>query len=884
VNTHGTARILIVEDEPIIAQATAHLLRNLGYEVTATVADGEEALERAGECLPDLVLMDIELEGCIDGIETAIRLRSSLDVPVVFLSAYGDQERLDRAKIAEPMGFLVKPFDGTELHATIAVALYRSLRDRRLRDSHDELERRVNERTAELLAAHERMKETTALLAQAERIGRLGAWKYKLGTDELVWSEGASRIFKLYPEERVVKSEEFFSLVHPEDLEYVKHSVEETLSGGKPYVVHRIILPDSEVRFVHVRAEVVRDDEGRPVEMVGFVQDVTERKEAEDRLRSAHDELAYRLQDLTAINNQTRETARLRSIDQLVSYTRKQLIEAIAPDIVIVYLFEAEGLVMQGERPDIAGFSEKLEVGECFCGLAASEGTIITSTDIRSDPRCALDACRNSGIRSFCAVPLVVEDTIIGVLAVGSNTERDFSKDELLLDTFAGQLAIGFNNAKLFDQLQKSHGDLERRVNERTAKLNEANRQLRKKNADLRSTQRSLGESEERFRELAEMLPPFVYEVDLKGNFTFLNRAALDAGGYTLEDLAEGLSIFDVLISEDAEDLATDLAEVLGGTSVRDLEYSVRRKDGATFPCVLFAGPIFRDNRVVGLRGVGLDITERRQAEKARDQLIEEIKHFAHIVSHDLHAPLVNLNGFLGELKTGLDEIFPVVEKMLPSMEEGKRSRITHMLEEDIPESLSFMDASITRMNRLIEAVLDMSRAGRRDLVFEYLDMNELVDRTLDTLSYQIEASGAEVRVGALPGTVADRTAVDQIIGNLLTNALKYLDPERPAIIEITGMHGPEENVFVVSDTGRGIAEHDLSRIFRIFERSGNRSLPGEGIGLAYARTMVRRHGGRIWCESEPGKGATFTFTIANRGQERDATPSSHSSMNGADR
>ncbi|GEM_PF-1992578 len=385
-----------------------------------------------------------------------------------------------------------------------------------------------------------------------------------------------------------------------------------------------------------------------------------------------------------------------------------------------------------------------------------------------------------------------------------------------------------------------------------------------------RRIQESLRESEERFRELAELLPLFVYEVDFNGKFTFLNRAALDESGYTLEDLATGLNALDVFIPEDIEDVTRDIAEVLKGNAVKGHEYTVRRKDGATFPSVSFSSPIFRDNQIVGLRGVGMDITERRKAEEIQTQLIEETKHFAYVVSHDLHAPLVNIKGFFDELKAGLDLIIPVVERAMPSMEEGEKSRVTHMLEEDIPESLRFIDSSVTRMNRLIEAVLEMSRAGRRDLVFNPLNMNELVKDILNSLSYQIEATGVNVTVGTLPQTVADRTVMEQIMGNLLSNALESLDPKRAREIEIAGHHFPDENVFVVRDTGSGIVQSDLTRIFRMFQRSRDQEGPGEGMGLAYARTLVRRHGGGIWCESEPGKGSTFTFTIANRLPEQE--------------
>ena len=119
--------------------------------------------------------------------------------------------------------------------------------------------------------------------------------------------------------------------------------------------------------------------------------------------------------------------------------------------------------------------------------------------------------------------------------------------------------------------------------------------------------------------------------------------------------------------------------------------------------------------------------------------------------------------------------------------------------------------------------------------------------------------------VQLLPTTTADPTSVELIFGNLLDNAIKFLDADRPGRITVTGWPHGDENVFQVKDNGVGIPEADFERIFQVFQRCGPQEIAGEGMGLAYVRTLVRRHGGRIWCESEPGSGSVFTFTIPNR-------------------
>ena len=136
--------ILIVEDEQIVAIAIEGHLQRLGYQVVGTAASGKEACEKAAELEPDLVLMDVRIKGPTDSIEAARRIRESRDVPVVFLTAYSDVDTVERAKLVEPYGYVVKPFDPRDLHTTIEIALHKGKVDRRLRESHENLRTILN--------------------------------------------------------------------------------------------------------------------------------------------------------------------------------------------------------------------------------------------------------------------------------------------------------------------------------------------------------------------------------------------------------------------------------------------------------------------------------------------------------------------------------------------------------------------------------------------------------------------------------------------------------------------------------------------------------------------------------------------------------------------
>jgi signal transduction histidine kinase len=132
----------------------------------------------------------------------------------------------------------------------------------------------------------------------------------------------------------------------------------------------------------------------------------------------------------------------------------------------------------------------------------------------------------------------------------------------------------------------------------------------------------------------------------------------------------------------------------------------------------------------------------------------------------------------------------------------------------------------------------------------------------LDNIKHGIKLIDADFNIHMV------NAVIEQIVGNIMGNAVKYLDHGRPGEIEVTGEANGGETIFRIRDNGRGIAEDDMDKVFAPFRRAGKQDTPGEGMGLAYVQTLVRRHNGRIWCESELEKGTTFTFTISNPSEQ----------------
>jgi signal transduction histidine kinase len=254
-----------------------------------------------------------------------------------------------------------------------------------------------------------------------------------------------------------------------------------------------------------------------------------------------------------------------------------------------------------------------------------------------------------------------------------------------------------------------------------------------------------------------------------------------------------------------------------------------------------------------------------RTAELSRAN--DELQRFAYIVSHDLRAPLLNIIGFTSELDNATRRLNDYVAKTMAEGGAAVPQDVRLASEEDLPEAIGFIRTSTTKMDRLINAILKLSREGRRLLTPELLDMNALVSELVGSLQHQVEEAGAEVRIGRLPSVTCDRTAMDQIFSNLLENALKYTAAGRRPVIEVAGQThldqaGRRVASYTVSDNGRGIAERDMERIFELFRRSGVQDRPGEGIGLAHVRALVRRLGGDIACSSTPDVGTIFTLTL----------------------
>lgn len=262
-----------------------------------------------------------------------------------------------------------------------------------------------------------------------------------------------------------------------------------------------------------------------------------------------------------------------------------------------------------------------------------------------------------------------------------------------------------------------------------------------------------------------------------------------------------------------------------------------------------------------------LNATLEKRVDERTEELIranQEVQRFAYIVTHDLRAPLVNIMGFTSELQASLSSIqsYVLADGKAPSENDILEAR--RAASEDLPEAIGFIRSSTKKMDGLINAILKISRDGRRELKIERVDLKALVEAGAAAVNHQVGEADGLVTVGDnLPSVVSDRLSLEQVFGNLFDNAIKYRLPDTPLRISVTARNiGRVGSIIEFTDNGRGIAAEDHERVFELFRRSGSQDKPGEGIGLAHVRSLMRNLGGDIVVRSELGQGTTFVLRL----------------------
>ncbi|MCC6567922.1 MAG: PAS domain S-box protein [Anaerolineales bacterium] len=350
--------------------------------------------------------------------------------------------------------------------------------------------------------------------------------------------------------------------------------------------------------------------------------------------------------------------------------------------------------------------------------------------------------------------------------------------------------------------------------------------------------------SEEKYRSLVENPNILIITIDLDEKIQFMNHTV---DGFTLEQVLDS-NIYNFVPLEFQEVVKQTFGSVI--KNKKPASYEIQGP-GVRGPYTWYStnvSPIFADGKVIGLTLLTMDITERKHAEAEQARLIAELEsknaeltRFVYTVSHDLKSPLVTINGYLGYI------------------EEDARSGNLERLKKDTRR----IQEATNKMHALLTELLELSRIGRVMNAAEDVPFADLVKEALDIVHGQLESRRVTVRTQPnLPTVHGDRQRLIEVLQNLLDNAAKYMGDQPEPLIEI-GQQGEMDGkpTLFVKDNGMGIASEYHERVFGLFNKLDSSS-DGTGIGLALVKRIIEVHEGKIWVESETGKGSTFYFTL----------------------
>ena len=372
----------------------------------------------------------------------------------------------------------------------------------------------------------------------------------------------------------------------------------------------------------------------------------------------------------------------------------------------------------------------------------------------------------------------------------------------------------------------------------------------RKRSADeLRQANASLKAQEAQLRSFLEAASQGILAIDQRGRIVLVNGRTEEMFGYSRQELV-GQELEILLPGRYRTGHVAHRAIFFDEPRVRPMgagmDLSGRRKDGSEFPVDIGLSFVETAQGKVAM-GLISDITERKLAAdrlvQAADDLRRsnaELEQFAYVASHDLQEPLRMVTGYLNILQR----------------------RYSTRLDSDAEEFIRYAVDGAARMKGMIREILSLSRVGTQAINLMSTPAVEVVRCAVDNLTAAISESGAEIECDPLPSVFADPGLLTLVFQNVIGNAIKFRGSQTPKV-HIAAVARGRDWLFSINDNGIGIHSEHIDRIFRIFERlHGSETYPGTGVGLAIAKKIVERHGGRIWVESIPGQGSTFYFQI----------------------
>jgi len=840
------AKILVVEDEMIIASDIQSSLERIGYAVSAVVSSGKAALREAEECRPDLVLMDIVLKGKMSGIDAAEQIHSRLDIPVVYLTSYADEKTLERAKRSDPYGYLLKPFEDRELRSTIKMAMHKHEVEKELKES--------KERYKDLVE-----KAGVAILMDDEA----GGFRY--------FNDTFVELFGYSVEE--MKKQSIRSIVHPDDVDTVIKLHKARLQGKSVPSRYEFkgVRKDGSTVYLEVNAVVIREGE-RVVGTSSYLWDITERVEAEKRLKES-----------MAIATQAREQLEkleiLRSQFKAIvmSHELRTPLNGIWGCLCLLMEEKEELTPEQQEWCEIAHLSTQklLSVVDKIADYEERKADIVTPTEnweevdivkifenvktrIKASfpkmlyPLLDIDKVTNEHVKTqfysqkLKCKPKDLEDVLFELLGNAIVASGTIEKSRLTGVKGIIHISTKEKDGMFYLTVEDKGRGIPKEEQEKVWEPYYGVGTVESHSSNYRSVGLGLSHVKNIVRHyLGDARIDSKVKDGTKVTVSFRN-------GFTEEDIRRRYTERELEILQMEKRLNDAFKEIITKSNMlRESEEGWRDSFNSLEDTMLVIDKDYNIENIndTGLKFFGKSKRVEKTIKKANGKpgKLDQLKSdFLSTVSHELRTPIAIMR----------EGVSLCLDGIAGEITENQRELLTDTLE------------NIDRLSRLVTDLLDVSRieAGKITLRRSSVDLCGVVRKIYHSLKNQAREKNVRLKMD-LPGEslklYVDEDKVTQIFTNLISNAIRFTESGGQVTI---GVREKESGVECsVSDTGIGIAEEDISKLFSKFEQFGRVEGPGykgTGLGLAIAKGLAEKHGGKIWVESELGKGTTFWFTL----------------------
>jgi PAS domain S-box-containing protein len=695
----------------------------------------------------------------------------------------------------------------------------------------------------------ERVKRSEELARASESRLRLvseasqeGIWYWDCTTNQIDWNDRLLELMGVSRETWQGRFEDWSSRLHPEDRPVLEAALKAHLEQRVPYRIEsfRLRHADGTYRWCITAGQAEWDDSGRPLHMAGAFRDITEKKLAEDTLREKEHRYAQILdsvQDMIFCKDEHRHVtyanaATLRyygkTPDQLSAMSeapsdRSEIREQYVADDRCV--FETGKVVERMDEPNLAPSGELRTFHTVKSPVFATDGRVAelvaVARDVTDRKRLLESQRLLAQASAILAMSLDYEATLANVARAVVPTFADWSAVDMLDESGnLRRLAVCHPDEAMVALAHELHARnpprpdaahgvpkvLRTQTAERVEQIPDELIDQAVPDPELRAKYHALGLK-------SYIVVPLVAHGKSLGAITFVN--AESNRRFTADDLEFALEL------ARRAAVAVDNARLFGETRRAVAE---------------------RDRALDELRALA-DSLERRVEERTSSLLDanKELESFSYTVSHDLRAPIRHVSGFVDLL----------------------RARAGDHLDAKSIHYLDTVKAASTQMGALIDGLLAFSRLGRSELGKRPVSLDDLVRSIMAELEPDVRGRQIEWNVGELPTVLGDRTMLRLVLANLIANAVKYTRPRATAHITIRAEKRPGEVVLSVQDDGVGFNMSYAHKLFGVFQRlHSDDQFDGTGIGLATARRVIHRHGGRMWAESTEGQGASFFFSL----------------------